>query len=58
MTQICSDLPRLYKIKRARKQLNQDLEVLIHQVPEPHHGVYKSLEDALIEQLGKRSTKF
>ena len=42
---------RSYKIKKIRTEMNDCLRRKIHRVPEPHNGVYCSLNERLSETL-------
>ena len=44
-------LPRSYKVKKARRELNMTFEESLQRVSPPFHGVYQSLRSTLAQEI-------
>eukprot|EP00731_Ephydatia_muelleri_P038523 Em0792g2a len=53
LSTILPSTPRSYKIKKVRTEMNVHLRRKIHRVPEPHNGVYCSVNETLSDTIEK-----
>ena len=51
LSTILPSTPRSYKIKKVRTEMNVHLRRKIHRVPEPHNGVYCSVNETLSDTI-------
>ena len=51
LSMVLPSLPRSYKVKQERTALNKSLRAEIKRVPAPHHGVYCSFTELLVNQI-------
>eukprot|EP00731_Ephydatia_muelleri_P010822 Em0005g1408a len=53
LSTILPSTPRSYKIKKVHTEMNVHLRRKIHRVPEPHNGVYCSVNETLSDTIEK-----
>ena len=51
LSTILPSTPRSYKITKVRTEMNVHLRRKIHRVPEPHNGVYCSVNETLSDTI-------